>query len=75
MVDQSEQATENSTDEDAEIPVAKDITEIESWGDAKDVAIDGFDKLRNSSAEDIKKTGLKAVNRIARAWRQLVDGD
>ena len=56
-------------------PVATAITEIESLGDAKEFFTDGFYKLRNSSADDFKKTGLKAVNRIARAWRTLWDGD
>lgn len=84
MKDQSEQSPENSTAQDAappveepkpSLPVVTDITEIKSYGDAKAVVIDGIDKLRNSSVDDIKKTGLRAINRIYGAWRKLVDGD
>ena len=79
-----DQSTENSTADDAarpvedpkpSLPVVTDITEIKSYADAKAVVIDGIDKLRHSSVDDIKKTGLRAVNRIYGAWRKLVDGD
>ena len=61
--------------EPVEVEVAKDITEIKSWDDAKEVVVDGFDKLRNSSADELKQGALRVGNRIFKAWRKLVDGD
>lgn len=70
-----DQSAENATDEDVALPDEElKPGEIKSYADAKAVVIDGIDKLRNASADDIKQTGLRVVNRIHGAWRKLVDG-
>lgn len=80
MVDQSEQTTDNPTVEPDETPEAAEATElqltdIESLDDVKTILSDGFDKLRDSSVDEIKAGALKVGNRFFKAFRKLVDGD
>lgn len=56
-------------------PVVDELSDIKSYGDAVEYFTDGVEKLRESSLEDVKKTGLKVLNRVHKAWRKLVDGD
>ena len=51
-----------------------DITEIQSWSDAREVAVKEFDKLRNSSADEVKNNVLKAGNRIWQGWKRFREG-
>lgn len=68
-------------DEDVELEVEvdedaiTDITQIESLDDAKEAFWDGVDKLRNSSADEVRGSAFKVMNRAYSAWRKLVNGD
>ena len=57
------------------VPNVTELDDIKSLDDVKEVFSDGIDKLKEMGVDDIKKTALRAGNRIFSAWRKLVDGD
>tara|TARA_R110000787_G_scaffold69464_1_gene154554 strand:+ start:516 stop:728 length:213 start_codon:yes stop_codon:yes gene_type:complete len=61
--------------EEVTVPPVTELADIESLDDVKEVFNDGIDKLKEMGVDDIKKTALRAGNRIFAAWRKLVDGD
>ena len=75
-----DETTDNPTVEPDETPEATEaaelqLTDIQSLDDVKNLLSDGFNKLRDSSADEIKAGALKVGNRFFKAFRKLVDGD
>ena len=69
------EAVEADVELEDEDEAITDITQIESLDDAKDVFWNGVDKIRDSSADEVRQGAIKVGNRLYKAWRKLVDGD
>jgi hypothetical protein len=57
---------------DIDVSDVKDISEIQSWDDVKEIASDGVDKLMNSSSDEIKEEALRIGNKALKWWQRVV---
>ena len=75
MTQENEEPGVSITDTPEKPEESDDIQLPKNWDEAKEKAVHGFDKLVNSSSEEIKNDLAKKAKGIVRWWNRVTGED